>query len=491
MSSNLTRRGFLRDAALGTLAVGMAPATFAQAAPNKRVEWSVFKKGRDYASFMDAIKKMRANTSATDKRSWQYWTNAHLNYCPHSVAYFIAWHRGYLSLFEKQLREVSGNPALMLPYWDYYKDPTIPREFTDSSAFNPLYVSRVNTRVPQALTLAPFSGSLTHFQRETNDSFVNALAFEPSLENQPHNPVHDLIGGIMATMQSPLDPIFWLHHANIDRLANAWALAGGGRTLPPAGDPYWAGNFVYATRLTMPRASTISSRQNLGYFYDNERMPTTLPPGALGAGGEALVAGDGAALRSPGQAGTILPALPPSGRFATSQMRVTGPNRLALGGCLGIALDNSSVSAQVGLDSSGHQMLQTVLDSFQLPPSLTGKGGGKYSSVKVVLTNVQTSKRGEQGGYYYNLFMNLPDAPVTVAPMENYLCGNVGPFRVMTSQHGQGALGPRIEFDVTGLLLANRDRDLSRHDFSFVRVNGDHSPDGEVLNVGECRLELA
>jgi tyrosinase len=276
MYSNLTRRGFIRTAALGSLAVGMASSPFAQTV-SRRLEWSVFKKSRDYASFMDAIKKMRANTNAADKRSWQYWTSTHLSYCPHSVPYFIAWHRGYLRLFENQLREVSGNPNLMLPYWDYYRDSTIPKEFTDPSAANPLYVNRINTRVQQALTLAPFSSTLTHFQRETNDSFVNAIAFEPSLENQPHNPVHDLIGGIMATMQSPLDPIFWLHHANIDRLANAWAAAGGGRNLPPVGDAYWAGTFVYATKLTMARSQTRSSRLSLGYIYDNETLPTKLP----------------------------------------------------------------------------------------------------------------------------------------------------------------------------------------------------------------------
>jgi tyrosinase len=493
MYSNLARRGFLRSAALGTLAVGMSSSPFAQTALSKRLEWSVFKRSRDYASFMDAIKKMRANTNPADKRSWQYWTNAHLNFCPHSVSYFIAWHRGYLRLFEKQLREISGNPNLTLPYWDYYRDPALPREFTDPSPANPLYVNRINTRVPQALTLAPFSGSLTHFQRESGDSFVNAIAFEPSLENQPHNPVHDIIGGIMATMQSPLDPIFWLHHANIDRLANAWAAAGGGRTLPPAGDPYWSGTFLYASKLSMPRAQTINSRLNLGYFYDNETLPTRLPTPVLTAAEQSLTAGGGGSLLAPGRQADemVLPSLPPTGRFATSQMRVTGANRLALGGAMGISLDNSSVSARVGLDRSGHQMLQSVVDSFQLPPSAAGKGGSKYNSVKVVLTNVQTNKRGEEGGYFYNLFMNLPEGARTVGAVENYLCGNVGPFRVMSSQHGQGAVGPRVEFDVTGLLLANRGRDLSKHDFSFVRISGDNTPDGEVLTIGEVRLELA
>ncbi len=52
------------------------------------------------------------------------------------------------------------------------------------------------------------------------------------LEGQPHNSVHNCIGGIghaappygnMAGFLSPVDPIFFLHHANIDRLWDVWA----------------------------------------------------------------------------------------------------------------------------------------------------------------------------------------------------------------------------------------------------------------------------
>ncbi|MFL6673512.1 MAG: tyrosinase family protein, partial [Massilia sp.] len=353
MNSNRTRRGFLRNALLGTLAASMPPGAFAQATLSKRLDWNTFKQGRDYSSFMDAIKKMRANTNAADKRSWQYWTNVHVNFCPHNVPYFIEWHRGYLRLFEKQLREMSGNPGLMLPYWNYYADPTIPREFTEAAAWNPLYIDRTNNNVSQALTLAPFSGTYTHFQREPNDSFANAIAFEPSLENQPHNPIHDLIGAVMTTMQSPLDPIFWLHHANIDRLTSAWVAAGGGRGLPPATDPYWNGNFSYATRLTMPRASTVDSRLNLGYFYDNETLPDSLPPDPALSAEAAGTATTLTAARPAG--GPRVPALPPVGSFASTRMRATGPKRLALGGAAGIVLDNSSVTARVALDKSGVQ----------------------------------------------------------------------------------------------------------------------------------------
>lgn len=42
------------------------------------------------------------------------------------------------------------------------------------------------------------------------------------LEGQPHNKVHNAIGGFMKEFLSPIDPIFYMHHSNIDRLWNIW-----------------------------------------------------------------------------------------------------------------------------------------------------------------------------------------------------------------------------------------------------------------------------
>jgi hypothetical protein len=46
------------------------------------------------------------------------------------------------------------------------------------------------------------------------------------LEEEPHNLVHGNIGGGTGLMRSTTvagrDPIFWLHHANIDRLWEVW-----------------------------------------------------------------------------------------------------------------------------------------------------------------------------------------------------------------------------------------------------------------------------
>jgi tyrosinase len=59
------------------------------------------------------------------------------------------------------------------------------------------------------------------------------------LEAQPHNMTHNAVGGLMAQFLSPADPIFFMHHSNIDRLWDVWTrkqLAAGGPILPQGAD---------------------------------------------------------------------------------------------------------------------------------------------------------------------------------------------------------------------------------------------------------------
>lgn len=67
------------------------------------------------------------------------------------------------------------------------------------------------------------------------------------LEGQPHNMVHNCIGGVgplnpgpygnMTNFLSPVDPVFFLHHANMDRLWDVWTRRqiAAGRPIAPTG----------------------------------------------------------------------------------------------------------------------------------------------------------------------------------------------------------------------------------------------------------------
>jgi hypothetical protein len=51
-------------------------------------------------------------------------------------------------------------------------------------------------------------------------------AIQSTLESGPHNNIHNALGGgpgFMSELLAPIDPIFWLHHANVDRLWDLWA----------------------------------------------------------------------------------------------------------------------------------------------------------------------------------------------------------------------------------------------------------------------------
>src|ERR1700712_5131796 len=148
----LDRRTFLGGAA-SALSLAALP-SFAQISGQRRLEWQQFKVAPDnqYSSFLYAVGLMRGNNNANDPNSWQYWVNVHVNYCPHRTPYFLAWHRGYLWYFERRLQIISGNNRLMLPYWDWYRNPTIPSEFTTLANLYPSN-SRVNTNVYSALDL--------------------------------------------------------------------------------------------------------------------------------------------------------------------------------------------------------------------------------------------------------------------------------------------------------------------------------------------------
>ncbi|MGB9107524.1 MAG: tyrosinase family protein [Telluria sp.] len=465
------RRKFLGYTALAAVMPGIPMDALALTVLQQRKEWQTFKLTPQYDSLLRAVRLMKANTNAADPKSWNYWTNVHLNYCPHGVPYFFSWHRGYLYYFERQLRTVSGDSLLVLPYWDYYSYATLPAEFTNSSNNNPLYVDRLNTNVRQALTMAPFSPTLTNFPRGTSK------AFEPSFEDAPHNPVHDIIGNIMSTMQSPIDPIFWLHHANVDRLWVAWVAGGGGRRMPAKSNSYWAGIHTYSGNFSMPRTATYDTRTNLQYYYQNETMPATLPLAQLSTV---------SALRVQALPTNLLKSIPPVGSFRVAGPRSTGTGRFSIGGALNIGLDERSISAQLPVNSDHWSAVQAI--SKGAAASVAGSPT-KYKSVDLVLDGVELGEAGIKGGFYYQVYLNVPATEGTLSRPTSILLGTLGAFQINgATHHGHGPAQLRYSI-ARGVLPASILR-VGMVSVSFVRIDGDKSSPGPAVGVAEARLEL-
>ncbi|MEC4721628.1 tyrosinase family protein [Noviherbaspirillum sp. CPCC 100848] len=467
-TQHISRRRFVKGA-FSAIAIAALPArsALAQSTIWTRLEWQQFRSSPQYASFLDAIRLMRANNNAADPSSWRYWTDLHMNAGLHGVPYFLSWHRAYIHHFEQRLRTVSGNSQLTLPYWDYYKNPNVPAEFTDPSSNNPLYVNRVNTNVYDSLTLAPFQASIVNFQRGTSN------AFEVLLEWGPHNPVHNIIGGYMAGMDASMDPIFWLHHCNIDRLWHAWALPDG-KNMPWYTDPYWSGSFNFGSGMSTQRDRTYHINW-MNYHYDDLTRPSTFPPRAEAARMVRVQMQTGRGSRRPA-AGAFTPAGP----------RDLGGGRRSLGGARNISLADVSTTVQVPIEAAGRQQLQSAL--ARGAGAAASGGNGQYRSVRVALESVRMNGQARNGGFYYNVYANLPeDYDAESAQLRNLL-GVIGPFEIAAAEHHGGG---NMSFPATGVLAGPAASDAREVSISLVRVGGRAVQRGQSISIGEIRVELS
>lgn len=467
---HLSRRDFVKGS-LSTFALASLPAHLAFGQTIRtRLEWQSFRTSPFFTPFVNAIRTMRANPDASDRRSWNYWVELHRTQCPHGVAYFLAWHRGFLFFLEQQLRAISGVDNLAVPYWDYYRNPRIPAEFTNASSSNPLYVpGRLSTDVFNALSLGPFSSQFTTFQRGTANSF------EVQIEPRPHGRVHNLIGGSMASLLSPRDPIFWLHHSQIDRLWVAWVAANAGRQMPPSSSSYWSGSFTYGPGLTLPRNQLINTTSFLGYRYQNAALPTALPPQAMAARLTRVV--------DEGRS-----ANPPTREFPSIEPQPAGEDARTIGGAREIPLGETSVSARIPIEASDSQALQSLSASRTAMPF--GERSTQYKSVRVILDNVHVTPEGENGGYFFDVYLNLPERSGALITQDNHFIGIIGPFEISTARHHPDSA--RLVLPANEAIENLPLDELKELTVSFVRVTGNASPPkGLLIRIGELRIELS
>jgi tyrosinase len=171
------------------------------------------------------------------------------------VQRFLPWHRDYLLQFEKALQQI--DPAAFIPYWDWTVKRTVPRWI---KTFKPtVIVPGTGTVTVKRKSSIPATKKVATIMAKT--TFTD---FTTHLEGGPHNQVHNEIGGPNGTMAdimiSPADPIFWLHHGNLDRLWSQWQAA------HPGKNPKLTG----AARIMDPWPQTetqLRSIATLGYSY--------------------------------------------------------------------------------------------------------------------------------------------------------------------------------------------------------------------------------
>lgn len=158
--------------------------------------------------------------------NYDYWASLH-QACPHKSALFLPWHRAYIYEFETALQQASNGRRITLPYWDWVTDPKLPPIVTDPKS--PLYRERytdeqratMNLQLPTAAQIAEVQATPT-FTDYGGRGCVGAGQAGGVLEDR-HGLVHFWVGPEMAEpRKAATDPVFWFHHANVDRLWAEW-----------------------------------------------------------------------------------------------------------------------------------------------------------------------------------------------------------------------------------------------------------------------------
>jgi len=243
----------------------------------------------------------------------------------HNGPAFFPWHRQLLLQFENDLQAV--NATVTIPYWDWTDkssfpftadfmggdgepapvgNPEEPGKVVDGPfAFDGPNNWKVNVKdedsVPDFLqrglgrmsdaqnlpTVSEVQDALVPLQYDNPPWKLRLTGFRTRVEYRLHNLVHRWVNGTMMLAASPNDPVFWLHHANVDRLWAIWQEQHPEVCpyIPTFGGP--VGHSLYELMIfnsdppfPWPVSSTPASvldHRILGYRYDSEPQQKTFP----------------------------------------------------------------------------------------------------------------------------------------------------------------------------------------------------------------------
>jgi tyrosinase len=323
--------------------------------------------------------------------------------------FFLPWHRMYVEFFERVCRSVLGDDSFMLPYWNYSNTNfrALPDRFTERSSplFRPDRNDFANRRGSPIATEGDLRADIW-LGLPAYDDNGSRPGFNSGLDNNLHGTVHVRVGnrerGMGVVPWAANDPIFWLHHCNIDRLWASWNAAGRGN---PTDRTWLDQRFEFVGADGRSTAGTVSDFADLsrrGYRYAR------------------------------------LEPVPSAASTEDVEMAEAEPKMLARSrrdpAQRGIALGAEPVRVRLRVQEGVEEAIPSRVDAL---------AGGRR--LYLVVNDLQTE---HQPGIIYRVFLELPEgASREVA--ERHLAGTINFFNAGAS-HGSSA-GRRFSFDVTEL----------------------------------------
>ena len=174
-------------------------------------EWKLFIDAFNKATKLDIFSNfvtVYQNSMTTTGSSWGAHTTS-----PHVIKAapnFLPWHRYFIWSYENHIKNSNAGLTLSIPYWDFAVDRSFPTQLTDPALLANWGIKRQpldSTKLPTSADIAAVLASSTFAQ------------FQSKIIN-----IHAQIGlsGSTASMYSLRDPLFFLHHAFLDKLFDQW-----------------------------------------------------------------------------------------------------------------------------------------------------------------------------------------------------------------------------------------------------------------------------
>lgn len=251
---------------------------------------------------INGTNKLCQGYQATKDTLWA-WRNCTHEGDTNSTYHFLLWHRVYIWHLEKIVRKYSGKSDFALPYWQYggLRTPVMPQPFRDPSSS--LYTA---ARLPLLNQGNPVSNEeFKKIEDQISELFKpkikEFITFSNMLNKSPHGEMHNYIGGkfdkhfktyneifqqdsmkgLMFYIETAgFDPIFWVHHAEIDHLWAIWD--GGDKDKRPSKDSlqkyWWPYHFIDpdGNHVEYTLDQVLNIVFNPDYRYDDISPNTTL-----------------------------------------------------------------------------------------------------------------------------------------------------------------------------------------------------------------------
>ncbi len=160
-------------------------------------------------------------------QGWLHWFRCPLDKSRediHCSSGFLPWHRAYLYFYERLIQNLANEPEFRIAAWDWEKpgNIAIPPIYDSQGFFPPMGCEY--TRAGQPFSIQNVVAYLQYNGTPlASHWFLGGERFPGYAAFGPHSDVHEGVGLLMGYVDvAAFDPVFFAHHANIDRLWDFW-----------------------------------------------------------------------------------------------------------------------------------------------------------------------------------------------------------------------------------------------------------------------------